>query len=170
MSDALVAALQASGARFLAAARAVPEAHWATLPPSGGWSAGQVVEHVVMVEKRVAAALHGAEEQVGAPADAYTGSDEDIRAFLMDRTVHPPAPGPTIPPAEPDEREALLTAFEEAHAGLIHLQHTHGAHLAHRFVKHGRFGLVDGRRWLVLLAAHAERHALQIDEVVAAVA
>lgn len=169
MSDALVAALQSAGTRFLAAARAVPAAHWATVPPSGGWSAGQVVEHVVLVERRVAAALQGAEEQADVPADAFGGSDDEIRAFVLDRTVHPPAPGPTVPPPEPGDRDALLTAFEEAHAGLVHLQHVHGAHLAHRFVRHGRFGLVDGRRWLVLLAAHAERHAEQIDEVAAAV-
>ena len=116
------------------------------------------------VERAVGGALAAAPE-TPVPDDAFTDSPEVIRGFLMDRTKHPPAPTHMLPSDTPASFDELAPQFEAARAALRELHRTVGDSLARRYVKHGRFGQVDGVRWLNLLAAHAERHAEQIDEI-----
>lgn len=163
MSD-LDLLLANSGTRLLAAARSAAGAAWHLKPAPDQWSPAQVFEHVIKVERAVGGALASAAPADAVPEGAFTDSAEKIRGFLMDRTVHPPAPTQMLPSEMPATFAELAPQFEAAHAALRALHGTVGAALAQRYVKHGRFGQVDGLRWMELLAAHADRHALQIDE------
>jgi len=163
-------ALDVSGRQFMAAAEACPAEHWLLNPDADTWSPAQIVEHVVKVEQAVGNALAVAPHADEAPGAVEPATAEAIRTALLDRTVHPPAPPHMLPCEAPASLEDLRPQFEAAHAALRALERTVGDGLHHRYVKHGRFGQLNGRQWLVLLAAHAERHAEQLHEVSARLA
>jgi hypothetical protein len=95
---------------------------------------------------------------------------EDQKAFdgYLDRSNKAQAPEPAKPTGRFATSAEALSAFEKARAGTIEYVKTTGADMR----SHGAplFGgvMTDAYQMLVMIAAHTERHLLQLNEVKAA--
>ncbi len=144
---------------------AVPEDRWRATPPGGGWSAAEVVAHLVMVEKAI---TDGAAKLVTAPPR---------RVPFWKRSPVPPMvvswrgmKRKTPIPLD----SALLAAKEQMLAALAgQCRHTLGFLEAQRerdlsqfYSRHPFLGFVNGCQWFWVMGYHEVRHAKQIHEIV----
>jgi len=137
-------------------------------PAAGRWSAANVVEHVAIVERRVAALLAreiAAARAAGAPTE--TSSSPIIPTLALDlvlsrrRTFS--APGSAQPHGL--DATAAWVALETAGAAVREaLRAGDGLALATLTAPHPIFGPLNFYHWFGFLGAHEARHAAQIRE------
>lgn len=146
----------------------VPEARRAERPPSGGWSAAEVVEHVAKVEGGVAFMITKGATMPRTATEAEL-SDAQITErkarIVRDRSVKVEAPTRVHPQSTIDaasvlaqlaqSRAAMLAAFRSAEDGVLD-----GITFPHPFI-----GPLTLRAWVELIAHHDNRHAQQIAEL-----
>lgn len=146
----------------------VPDAERRTRPAPGRWSAAEVVEHLVMVETRIAGLL--AAQLAGAPvrADAAVpdaSACQIDRALLRDRTRTIDAPAPVMPSGalDPDDgwtqlgrvRAELETTVRAADGRALD-----AVSLPHPFL-----GSLNLYQWIDFIGGHEARHTAQLREV-----
>lgn len=152
-------------AELQAAAKAVPEELWQKCPAGGGWSAAEVVAHVLMVEQAI---TEGARKLI---------SVEPRRFSLRDR-LHPPlrlvawrgvkrqSPIP-LDRALLDHREAMLARLAECRSKTLALfDENLSRDLRGWRWKHPFFGALNYYEWFRVMGYHDLRHAQQIREIV----
>lgn len=157
--------LDKARARLLAAAGSVPADRWRQAPRAGTWSAGEVIAHLMMVEKRI---VEGAEKIASAPPTAQP----------LWKRIHLPVRlgewrGFRV--KSPIPLDASLVAGKEA--SLEKLQAVRQETL--RFIKHNRsrdlhgyrfrhpfFGSLNLYDWFHSIAHHESRHSKQLQEIV----
>lgn len=144
---------------------------WRRAPASVGWTAAEVVEHLVLSERAV---LSLVKEDLAARPHVAVGKRTRIRdmavilavtnrdrRFQAAEIVRPTRAFPT--PA------AALEAFgQERDRTIAYLGDT-GDDLRAHLAEHPVLGEIDAYQWLLFLGAHTERHAAQIQESLAAI-
>jgi uncharacterized damage-inducible protein DinB len=162
--SSLLALLCQSRERFLESFSDVTEAESRRRPAEGSWSVLDTVEHLTTAEKRMFQLLTTARR----PRSADAPNREAIfleRMGSRARKAQTPESGrPTGRFANLQEaREAFLAArdsvvrfVEEANEDLRTTELTH---------PHPAVGDVSTYEMIIIIAKHAERHALQIDEI-----
>jgi len=158
---AVVAALEANLRHIERLVGHVDPSTAATRPTPPEWSALEVVEHLVVVERAVHKSVTGA---VGTPASDRRTRDKDPivagLATLPDRIaapelVHPTGRFTSLAEAVRMFRERRTTTLDLARS----LDVDWDAHHA----PHPIIGMLDVGQWFLLAATHGERHALQIE-------
>ena len=97
------------------------------------------------------------------------GQDEALIAGLVARVIRFQAPEPVLPTGRwPDEQ--LLQEFEAARLQTRDFAAITTADLRRHFFKHPVIGELDLYQWLLLIAAHCDRHRAQSEEVMASTA
>jgi len=148
------------------------EAQWNFKPSPECWSIAQILEHVVVVQDRILGPMW--EQLMAAPAPVGYDSEaieEIIAAGVPDRSAKFPAPEPMRPtgqwtPAVSMQRfVANDTAMRKLLESTPDLRHHAVLAMPVKAMSKGAYELVDGFGWLLLLAGHSQRHALQIQEV-----
>ena len=166
--------LQQTQNAVVGATRGLSEAQWNFKPGPQSWSIAENLSHIVAVQERV---LGPVLEQLATapapPADLdYKLVDSIVihqfptrlAKFSAPEFIHPYGP---IVPAE------LLHRLTTNHARLAQRLETPGLrkHAADaaplKAVSHGAYHLMDGYQWILAAAAHTERHAKQMLEVMA---
>lgn len=158
--------LERSRQEFLAAVAGLSESQAKTRPDPARWSVLDCVEHVTSVEERFLVWLEAA-EKLDAPR-----VDKEKEAGLMtripDRSTRIQAPET----AWPTGRFATLgQAIEQFNAGRtrsIQFAEERCHDLYRMASAHPRLGPMNGVEFLIIIAAHARRHAEQIRETRAA--
>lgn len=159
--------------RFLAVTGGISEAEANALPENGGWTAGQIIEHVAIVEEamlRICGKLIGAAREAGRSSDGRFSLTDDfadkataVSGVKVDapERVHPTG---EVPIAASLDRLAASTAAIEALSGDL------GAWdgTDHKF-PHPFFGPVTAAEWLVIRTGHEHRHTNQIENLLTAV-
>ncbi len=125
-----------------------------------GWSAAQILEHLIRVERSTLGAIQTA------PPSPETNQERDrLVGLARRRTRKVESPPFARPTGEPIPREELMGRFATARdASLAWLDDPLVDHRQHA-QPHPFFGILDGYQWLLFLAAHGDRHLEQLKEL-----
>jgi uncharacterized damage-inducible protein DinB len=160
----LRALLEASRERFLASFAGVSEKDCRRKPAEGGWSVLDCVEHIAVAEAGMLAQLRTGRR----PRRADLPNREQVfmeRMGSRERRVQSPESG------QPTGRFPTLVGarhqFERSRAGTIQFLEETREDLRATEVTHPHslVGDVSAYEMLIIMAKHAERHALQIEEI-----
>jgi hypothetical protein len=151
---------------MLRAADAVSAELWKTRPAPAVWAAGELIGHVMTVERGVLAA---ADRAVQGPP----------RHFPLIRRVHLPValaesrvfrvktPVP-LDPALVQEKEAMLAELREVRERtLAFIDETKGRDLSVYRWPHTFLGVLNTYQWMEMIAGHEVRHTKQMREIAA---
>ncbi len=130
------------------------------------WSIAQCVEHLAASEPFIRDIVVGF---MAAPATeeqmkAGNGRENEVLAFIVDRSQKFQAPEPLLPAESAGTPASFIDALHKGRQKTIALVQE-GADLRGFVGKHPAFGELDAYTWLLFLSGHTERHTLQIQEV-----
>lgn len=133
-------------------------------PDSGRWSVAENIEHVAVVEKRVAEFL---EKLVQEPPDfAKQSLICDAEVVWRGSTVVEPLQAPErVLPTLRWPLETLRHEFESVRQSTRDFAGTTTGDLRRHFLAHPLFGELDCFQWLLLVGAHCNRHASQSEAI-----
>jgi hypothetical protein len=153
------------------AVASVPSSLRERKPAPDRWSVAEVVEHLSLVEQRVATLLA---RQVTAARASGVGPDPDTSSVVstyaephvvVDRTNKISAPALVQPTGTLDSTTGT-EALVQAHAAMMSsLQNANGVNLEPLMATHPALGPLNMYHWVVSLALHDDRHAAQIREI-----
>jgi DinB superfamily len=138
-------------------------------PAPGRWSVAECLEHIVTVENRVLEGISNALQQPAeaSKSSAFDGRDEDLVQLVTDRSAPRQAPD-AVQPSGRLPVNHLISEFGAIRGRSCDCAANIGADLRRHFFPHRAFGELDCYQWLLLVAAHGDRHRAQIEEVIAA--
>jgi hypothetical protein len=164
-TEALVAELRRTEARFLKSIEGLSEAQWNFKAAENRWSIAQCAEHIAAAEPMLRGFIAGAMKKELTPEMAKEArKDEMISKTIVDRSKKFPAPEPLVPTNRFGSPAAAVEAFTKERAETIALA-TSGVDLRTHGGKHFFAGPLDAYGWFLFQSAHSERHTLQIEEV-----
>lgn len=154
--------LKESWATLRALVEPMTAAQWGFRPEAGAWSAAECCEHLLLAETGMMRAL----PKLGpAAAEQVAGKLEKILEYVPERRGKVPAPERVTPKGTIETAVEFVSAFERMRGrSIAWLNDPEGDPQAHA-MEHLFFGMLDGHQWLVLTAAHTERHRKQIEEI-----
>lgn len=140
-------------------------------PGEGAWSVAGVMEHVSLIEQRIAM-LVGKHAEIARASGV--GPDPDTSsvvasyvnpAQVLDRTVKLVAPEVVQPTGQLDAATGTQ-ALDQAHEALVSsLREANGVSLENSMQTHPVLGPLNIYHWIVATALHGDRHAAQIREI-----
>lgn len=131
------------------------------------WSIAEVTEHIALAETGIFQITQGS---LKAPADSskrkeITVTEADIKKRLTNRTTKVQSPEVIKPTGKfPSTEQAFQAFVARRNATIDYIDKTDDDLLNH-FWKHPATGTIDLYQTILLIAAHSERHILQIIEV-----
>lgn len=150
----------------LEATKGLSEAQWNFKPAPDRWSVAEVMEHIAAAEDM----LRGLAEQVmkspAAPARdtaEIKKTDEAVLAIVPDRSHKAQAPEPLKPTNRFGSPNEAQKHFVQTRATTEEFLKNTSDLRAH--VGDSPLGKLDGYDWVLLIAAHSERHTKQMLEV-----
>jgi len=158
--------LETTRAGVLAATKGLSEAQWNFKPAPDRWSVAEVTEHIAAAEDLLMGMVQ--EKVMMAPPrpapDDVTAIDAFVLQAVPDRSHKVQAPEPLQPNNRFGSPQASLKHFKESRAKTVAFlkktkdlrQHALDSPLGKK---------LDGYEWVLLIAAHSERHTKQINEV-----
>ncbi|MCU1243132.1 MAG: DinB superfamily protein [Candidatus Acidoferrum typicum] len=159
--------LESTKKGVLEATKGLSDAQWNFKPAPDRWSVAQVIEHLAAAEDMLRGLTQ--EQVMKSPAVAVRDetetkkADEGVLAMVPDRSHKVQAPEPLQPTNRFGSPAAAQKHFVESRATTEEfLKSATGlrAHLAD-----SPMGKLDGYEWVLLIAAHSERHTKQMLEV-----
>jgi len=138
-------------------------------PSDSAWSVSQCVEHIILTENMIFEMLKGYMAQPANPErrKEIVYSDEEIIAFLTDRTEKYKAPEILQTKGKYNDPETALQDLERQRAQILEfIKNTELEEIRNR-VNDSPAGATDAYQSLLFLAGHTARHTLQIQEVMA---
>ena len=160
--DELVERLNAGRDEFLAAVEGMTDEQAAVRPAGGGWSALENAEHVAISEVLLLRLLTrrsvALEEEMSREREAVLYARVATRGRKLEAPefAHPKGRYATLGEA--------VSAFLGAREHTVRWLETCDFDLRRRSVEHPLLGPASGYELILIMAAHAARHALQIQE------
>ena len=155
--------LSMSSEALVESTTALSAEQWEFKPATDRWSIAEIVEHLVLIERRVHSIVGGMSETPEAASESDpTLIDEFILNEVPSRSKKINAPAPVCPIHQWSGPEGL-ERFTESRQQTIQL--LLNASLRGDVVPHPVYGPWDGYQWLLAAAAHTVRHTEQIAEV-----
>lgn len=138
-------------------------------PENNGWSATEVVEHLVLIEDFLLGFLKQALEKPQSIPDTeklpdFSEADRNIVAGVSDRTQKAKAPEQALPKGTYSNWDDAFAAFSLKRQATVEFVEKSKQDLR-RFMIETPNGKLDCHQWLLLIAAHTERHVKQIAEL-----
>ena len=140
-------------------------------PADGGWSVAEVLEHVSLVEQRIAMLLT---KHAAAARASGVGPDPDTSSVVasyanpdvvVDRSTRIVAPL-LVQPSGTLDAIAGTRALEQSHSAIVSALHqANGVSLENAMQTHPVLGPLNLYHWIVSIALHDDRHAAQIREI-----
>jgi len=162
--DQLLDLLRESRQRFLTSFAGVTDEQSCLRSAEGCWSVADCVEHVAAAETFMLRLVQGprSPRPAGAP-----NREEIFLRRMTDRTTKTTSPEGARPTGRFGSLEAAAKQFATARAGTIRFVEECLDDLRTTEVKHPHplFGDVSAYEMVIIMAKHAERHALQIEEI-----
>lgn len=136
-------------------------------PSDSTWSVSQCVEHIILTENMIFEMLKGYMEQPANPErrKEIVYSDEEIIAFLTDRTEKYKAPEILQTKGKYNDPETALQDLEKQRAEILELIQNTDLEELRNHVNDSPAGAADAYQSLLFIAGHTARHTLQIEEV-----
>ncbi len=163
----LVELLEASRNRLRNAMTNAPDSLWTRTPAGGGWSPADCAEHLVLSEEALLGLIRGT--ILAAPADPglaveLRGKDGIVVQAMQNRAARQKTFDFLEPAGTWRERRAALDAFLARRADTLDFARSTRDPLHHHAAPLGELGMLDAYHWLLLMAAHTERHLAQMQE------
>jgi hypothetical protein len=165
----VVGMLETSRDRMRAALERAPDVSWRRKPVGGGWSTAECAEHLVLSEEALLGLIRG--QILSSPANPdltaeLRGKDGIVVRAMHDRSSKSKTFDFLEPKGKWPDRLAALDAFLARRA--VTLDYVRGSQdaLHYHAAPLGALGLLDAYQWLLLLAAHTDRHLAQMREAV----
>lgn len=138
-------------------------------PAPDRWSVADCLEHLITVENRC---FDGISNALREPADSakrggFDGRDDELLQIITDRSSRRQAPE-AIHPSGRWPQDQLIREFEASRKRTVDLATNIDCDPRQHFFAHRAFGDLDCYQWMLLVAAHGDRHRAQIEEVLAA--
>ncbi len=157
----LVKCLVASEIRYLAAVQGVSEAAANVKIGENSWSILHCAEHVATAERQMLAMWN----KLAVPGKGVPEKDTAVPANALNRERKNTSPERSRPNGRYTELSAAVADFREHRAISIASLHSLREELRAKVVHHPLAGEIDGYQLFRLMAAHAERHAAQIEDI-----
>jgi len=164
----LLEILENSRQEFISAAGGIGEQHAKVRPEEGRWSVLDCVEHVTVVEERFLSRLQEAQHLDSPQVDQQKEAELLVR--VANRANRAQAPEYSHPSGRFSSLAEGLERFNAARSNTVRFAQDRAGDLYSISTEHARFGVLNGSEWIMLIAAHARRHADQIREVCTALA
>jgi hypothetical protein len=159
----------------IGATKGLSEAQWRFKPTPGQWSVAENLDHIVIVQERVLGPILAKLASDPAPFAnrEYKAVDAIVIHQFSTRLAKFQAPEFVRPLDQIMPRELLdrlktnyvrLMDYLESTPGL---RQQAGEALPLKAVSNGAYEVMDGYQWVLAAAAHAERHAKQMLEIMA---
>ena len=157
--------LETTKKNVLESTKSLSEAQWNFKPAPDRWSVAQVMEHIAAAEDFI---LGMVKEKVmmapaGEPGRDVKKTDEGVLAMIPDRTNKVQAPEPLVPTNRFGSPQGSVKHFAESRATTEDFLKSATGLRDH--VTDSPMGKLDGYEFVLLIAAHSERHTKQINEV-----
>jgi len=137
-------------------------------PAPDRWTVAECVEHLTFVEGRVLKLIEKSlsDGPAASKRSAFDGKETAMVEDIAGRITRFQAPEFLRPNGRwPDEQ--LLSEFEAVRQKTREFASSTNADLRKHFYAHPVFGELDCYQWLLLIAAHCDRHRAQSEEVMA---
>jgi uncharacterized damage-inducible protein DinB len=160
---------QKTRARLLKDVKSLSEAQLNFKTDSTRWSVYQCTEHIALAESMIWQWIQMTEQQPATPekrSEVKVTLDQLMKGTL-DRSQKFKAPEMLQPEAKFPDTKTALEAFLVRRDSTIAYIKTTQDDLKDHFITHPVAGTMDLYQALVMLAAHSERHTMQIEEVMA---
>jgi hypothetical protein len=132
------------------------------VPATGGWTPGQIAEHLLIFDIRALTTLSGKTQPVDRdPQELFPA----ILARLTNREHKSDAPPFLIPTDTSKDPAALTDKLIAARRNLIQFVTEHNMDLLLPDMPHRFFGPMTGNEWMQLIILHAKRHLLQLQDI-----
>ncbi|HXZ13831.1 MAG TPA: DinB family protein [Candidatus Sulfotelmatobacter sp.] len=166
--ETLLKSLAESRERLLRAVEGLSREQLHYRPAPDRWTVAEIVEHVAFVEGRILGMIQKTLSAGPTPEkrSALEGRESVFFENVEARTPRLQAPDAVKPCGRwPDDQ--LLKEFEAARQRTREFAGSNEADLRTHFFPHPFFGDLDLYQWLLLIAAHCDRHRAQGEEVMA---
>jgi hypothetical protein len=162
--DRLLALLRESRERFLGSFADVRDEQSRRCPAPGCWCVLETVEHLTVAEKAMLRLVTGTRRPRTADAP---NREETFLRMLPDRTRKTSSPEGARPCGRFCNLGEAAADFKTARAGIIEFVEQSNEDLRATEVTHPHpmAGVVSTFEMIIIMAKHAERHALQIEEI-----
>ena len=162
----IVRELEESNKAFQASVAGLSEAQWRFKPAPTRWSIAEVAEHLALVDQGLGGmALTALQPIPPFSADSAAKLEAGVRGLYGDRTRRFNSPEGFVPAGQWATQAELMTAYNEARAANLEYARSTADPLRARGGPHPAFGPLDGVHWMVVIAAHMNRHIQQIEDV-----
>jgi hypothetical protein len=159
--------LHAGRKLLLDAVAGLSEAQWNFKPAPERWSVAEVAEHITLAEDFL---FNASQQILTAPATPekkaeVQGKDEIVLTKTLDRSRKGTAPEPLVPSHKWASHQEMMEQYKKSRDRTIAYVASTQDELRSHFYKHPAYDLLDAYQWLLFMAAHSERHILQLKEV-----
>lgn len=132
------------------------------VPFEGGWTAGQVAEHILMSESGIPETVLGSTEETDRPVAQYVPVIESI---FLDFTAKYQAPDFIIPSAGPHDQQQLLEAFKAERAAIRQIAANEDLTLTCTDFEFPQIANLTRWEWLQFVLCHSKRHTRQLRNI-----
>jgi uncharacterized damage-inducible protein DinB len=159
--------LHAGRKLLLDAVAGLSEAQWNFKPGPDRWSVAEVAEHITRAEDFL---FNVSQQMLTSPAtpekkSEVQGKDEIVLTKTLDRSQKATAPEPLVPSHKWSSHQEMIEQYKKSRDRTIAYIASTQDELRSHFYKNPAYDLLDAYQWLLFMAAHSERHILQLKEV-----
>ena len=164
--DRALSYLESTKKGVLDATKGLSAAQWNFKPAPDRWSVAEVMEHIAAAEDMLRGAAQQVMKSPAVPARdpaEIKKTDETVLAAVPDRSHKAQAPEPLRPTNRFGSPQEAQQHFVQTRAQTEEFLKNTPELRVH--VGDSPLGKLDGYDWVLLIAAHSERHTKQIQEV-----
>jgi hypothetical protein len=149
---------------FLSAADAVPADQWKMSPGAGRWSAGELVGHLITIERSI---IRGADKLLQKPpkSRSFLKRFHIPMVVVESRLIRRKTPIPLDPEVVREKEEMLAQLREVRKRTLAFMEETKGRDLSKYHMPHAFLGTLNAYEWFQMIASHEVRHTKQMREI-----
>jgi hypothetical protein len=168
----LVEILEAGRDQFRAVIHSAPNADWTRKPDAASWSAADCAEHLVLTEEALLGLVRN--QILTSTADPSLSAELQGKDALVVKAMHNRSvKAKTFDFLEPRGRwttqASVLDAFLARRGATLDYVRTTRDPLHHHAAPLEGLGALDGYQWLLLIAAHTQRHLDQLNAALNAI-
>jgi uncharacterized damage-inducible protein DinB len=132
------------------------------IPYKGGWTAGQVAEHIFKSESGIPIVLNGDNKQTSRPPDQNI---EQIKNSFLDFTSKMKSPDFILPTEDKKSREELFENLKINRAKIINIANSIDLSKTYYMFPFPGIGEMTGLEWLTFAICHSKRHTRQMKNI-----
>jgi uncharacterized damage-inducible protein DinB len=163
----IVANLDRAQRKLLCAADAISANQWEARPGEGRWSAGELVSHLITIERAI---LRNADRMLQKPPKSvpFYKRFHVPMAAVESRLIRRKTPIPLDTQMVREKEEMLAELREVRERTLAFIGEIRERDLSKYLMPHAFLGMLNAYEWLQMIASHEVRHTKQMKEIAAA--